>query len=137
MRTKLWVIGTFILIFAWSCGQNKSKVNSSEISDKGSETGRFFADNSFWNQPIPDDAETDPHSEYWMELLANDPSCENFGINLKDYTIPIYEVDSTTPTEIIEEVSDKYITRDPLFMVSRYRFLPTWNPRRAVICTWL
>ncbi|HYW97071.1 MAG TPA: hypothetical protein VE870_15875 [Bacteroidales bacterium] len=108
MRNRLWAFWAFVLFFAWSCGPNRSKVSNSENSDEGLEAGRLFADNSFWNQPIPDDAETDPHSEYWMELLANDPSCENFGINLKDYTIPIYEVDSTTPTEIVVEVSEKY-----------------------------
>jgi hypothetical protein len=39
---------------------------------------RFFADDSFWNQPIPADAEVDPRSARWIQLLETEPSHENF-----------------------------------------------------------
>ena len=58
---------------------------------------RFFSDDSFWNQPIPDNAETDSLSSYYISLLKTDPSKKNFGINLTNYTIPIYEVNKNTP----------------------------------------
>jgi hypothetical protein len=58
---------------------------------------RFFSENSFWNKPIAENAEIDPQSDYYISLLKKDPSHKNFGINLNEYTIPIYEVDSTVP----------------------------------------
>jgi hypothetical protein len=58
---------------------------------------RFFADDSFWNQPIPPDARTDPRSGRWIRLLETEPSNENFLINSEQWTIPIYDVDAGTP----------------------------------------
>jgi len=58
---------------------------------------RFFADDSFWNQPIPSDAQVDPRSGRWIRLLENEPSHENFLINCDQWTIPVYDVDSATP----------------------------------------
>jgi hypothetical protein len=61
------------------------------------EARRFFSDGSFWNQPIPESPEIDPKSDYYISLLARDPSGKNFGINLTRYAIPVFEVDETTP----------------------------------------
>ncbi len=58
---------------------------------------RFFADDSFWNQPIPADAKVDPRSVRWMGLLDTEPSHENFLINCDQWTIPVYDVDASTP----------------------------------------
>jgi hypothetical protein len=58
---------------------------------------RFFADDSFWNQPIPPDARTDPRTARWITLLESEPSHENFLINCEQWTIPVYEVDAATP----------------------------------------
>jgi hypothetical protein len=58
---------------------------------------RFFSDDSFWNQPIPANAEIDPRTRRWVELLATEPSGENFLINCEQWTIPVYEVDRSTP----------------------------------------
>jgi hypothetical protein len=57
---------------------------------------RFFSDSSFWNQAIPDNAEIDPKSGYYISLLEKDPHFASFGINLRRYTIPVYETDSAT-----------------------------------------
>ena len=67
--------------------------------DKAEETiaKRFFSENSFWNQPLPEKVEIDPKSDHYISLLKKDHSNKNFGINLEKYTIPIYEVDSTVP----------------------------------------
>ncbi|RMG64292.1 MAG: hypothetical protein D6722_16980 [Bacteroidetes bacterium] len=67
---------------------------------------RFFASNSFWNQPIGPDPALAPQSGAWIDLLAQDPSCEHIGINVESYTIPIYVVDSLTPTAIIRESAE-------------------------------
>ncbi|HXQ81486.1 MAG TPA: hypothetical protein VN775_09250 [Opitutaceae bacterium] len=58
---------------------------------------RFFSDDSFWNQPIPADAETDARTERWIMLLETEPSKENWLINCVQWTIPLYEVDDSTP----------------------------------------
>lgn len=57
---------------------------------------RFFSDTSFWNQPLPDRAEIDPRNGHFLALLKTEPS-GGFGINLHKWTIPVYEVESTTP----------------------------------------
>jgi hypothetical protein len=82
------------LIILFSC-QNMPKQN--DVAENATDQlhgKRFFSDESFWNQPIADDAEADPKSDYWISLLERDPSGENIGINVKRYTIPIYEVNS-------------------------------------------
>lgn len=58
---------------------------------------RFFADDSFWNQPIPANAEVDPRSERWIRLLETEPTTQGWLVNLETWTIPIYEVDESTP----------------------------------------
>ena len=59
---------------------------------------RFFSDDSFWNQAIENDPEIDPNSDRWITMLKNDPNGYAVGINAFEWTIPVYEVDSTTPT---------------------------------------
>ena len=70
-----------------------------QVSDKEKNpvVKRFFSKESFWNQPIPKDAEIDPKSEQWIKMLEQEPSGENFGIVWKDWTIPVYEVNDSTP----------------------------------------
>ena len=81
----------------------KSSVNQNNaLTQEGSESSakpfeRFFSDSSFWNQPIPVDAETDPRSDSWIKLLETEPTGLNFKLNCDKWTIPVYEVDSTTP----------------------------------------
>lgn len=58
---------------------------------------RFFADDSFWNQPIPADAAIDPRTARWIRLLESEPTGANFLVNSKQWTIPVYEVDRFTP----------------------------------------
>lgn len=58
---------------------------------------RFFSDDSFWNQPIPANAEVDARTEQWIKLLETEPTGLNFIINSQQWTIPVYEVDRTTP----------------------------------------
>ena len=58
---------------------------------------RFFSDDSFWNQRIAANAETDSRTERWIQLLETEPSKENWLINCEQWTIPLYEVDESTP----------------------------------------
>ena len=57
---------------------------------------RFFSDTSFWNQPLPEKPEVDPKNAHFIALLKSEPT-GGFGINLFKWTIPVYEVDETTP----------------------------------------
>jgi hypothetical protein len=58
---------------------------------------RFFSDDSFWNQPIPAEAKVDPRTAQWIKLLETEPTRLNFIMNTEQWTIPVYEVDRTTP----------------------------------------
>lgn len=58
---------------------------------------RFFSDYSFWNRPIPPDAEVDVRTGRWIKLLETEPTGQNFLINSKQWTIPVYEVNAATP----------------------------------------
>ncbi len=63
---------------------------------------RFFADESFWNAPIPGDAETDPRSERCTELLAREPT-GGLHVNIRHYTVPVYEVGPETPLRTVHQ----------------------------------
>jgi hypothetical protein len=58
---------------------------------------RFFSNTSFWNQPLPADARPDPRNDHFVALLASEPTGA-FGINIEEWTIPVYEADESTPT---------------------------------------
>lgn len=95
------------------------------------ETRRFFSEQSFWNQPIAENAEIDPRSDKWIEMLNQEPTNEYFGINLKKFTIPIYEADQNTPLVYVKyhylskEEKEIWITK-----IERERFGhgPDFNP---------
>ncbi len=63
---------------------------------------RFFADDSFWNQPLAIDAEIDPRNDHYLNLLARKPGGP-LHINLHNYTIPVYEVNADTPRRTIHQ----------------------------------
>jgi hypothetical protein len=62
---------------------------------------RFFSDDSYWNQPIGPDASTDPKSDRMIELM--DERQGAVYINCLDYTIPVYEADSSTPLRTVHQ----------------------------------
>ena len=57
----------------------------------------FFANTSFWNQPIGENAQVDSRSSKWIEMLKQEPTKNNFSPSYSQYTVPIYDIDSTTP----------------------------------------
>lgn len=63
---------------------------------------RFFAEDSFWNTPIPADPQADPRSEHFVRLLAREPS-GGLHLNMDHYTIPVYEVDESTPVRRVHQ----------------------------------
>ena len=69
----------------------------------GAHGPRWFAPDSFWNQPLPPDSVADTHSARWCGLLAAahaaDPTRGEAGLhlNLHAWTLPIYYADASTP----------------------------------------
>ncbi len=98
-----------VLLISFACTQQSEQKSTSTDSTQANEKAevlRFFSENSFWNTPIEENPKIDKRSDYWISLLEKDQSCENFGINLKQYTIPIYLVDSTVKHTFIKEISE-------------------------------
>jgi hypothetical protein len=62
------------------------------------EDRRFFSPSSFWNQPIAENPQIDPRNDHFILLLKKECTGPFFKINLKAWTIPIYNVDEATPT---------------------------------------
>jgi hypothetical protein len=100
-----------ILLFTCRCGaQSATTDRSSQATIHPSttrEVRRFFSDDSFWNQPLPQNPEIDARSQQWIALLKRDPM-KNFGINATRYTIPIYEINEKTPLKTVLPNSDFY-----------------------------
>ncbi|MBD3341572.1 MAG: hypothetical protein GF353_20880, partial [Candidatus Lokiarchaeota archaeon] len=82
------VLATFLFTFLLSC---------SNISNQPEFEKRFFSDKSFWNQPIGENPEIDARSDEWIALMKTEPNTPNIGINASQWTIPVYEVDDSTP----------------------------------------
>ncbi|NQT26220.1 hypothetical protein HQ585_12755 [candidate division KSB1 bacterium] len=66
-------------------------------SPRAEEPKRYFSEDSFWNQAIPGNTEIDPRSDHYIELLKSEPGDKRFGMNLFQWTIPVYEVNESTP----------------------------------------
>jgi hypothetical protein len=64
---------------------------------------RIFSVDSFWNQTIGLNPEIDPKSEQFTSLLMQEPNGPGFGINVRRYTIPVWEVDERTPMKRIHQ----------------------------------
>ena len=56
---------------------------------------RPFADSSPWNTPIAARAAVDPSSAQMVLDFASVPGQDKFWINIQDYSVPVYFVDST------------------------------------------
>lgn len=94
---------SYLLIIGLFLSSCQTEVNSPtnerpETSVETVQPKRFFSDNSFWNQPIPADAEIDPRTEHWVKLLESEPTGEHFATMWSSWTIPVYEATINTPT---------------------------------------
>jgi len=105
MRIILLYILCVILVTGGSCTNRKNPSTGNEVEETAIK--RFFSDSSFWNTPLPEDPEIDPRSDHFISLLKAEPTGNNFGINCKQWTVPVYEVDSTTP---VHDVGYVYLT---------------------------
>ncbi len=62
---------------------------------------RLFSDDSYWNRPIEPDAKVAPTSDHLIELM--DERQGPLYVNCRDYTIPVYEVDASTPRRVVHQ----------------------------------
>lgn len=62
----------------------------------GSTVWRPFNDSSPWNTPIAANATVDPNSAQLITDFSTIPDQDAFWINIQDYSVPVYYVDSTT-----------------------------------------
>ena len=91
MRTTQLIFAALAVFVIAGCASPATKEAKQERVE------RFFSDDSFWNTPLPENAEVDPRSEEMIGYLKKDHSGKKFGINTYNFTIPVYEADSTTP----------------------------------------
>lgn len=88
------------MFLMFSCGEVATEKESKVSSDSTTAeqvNKRFFSESSFWNTPIPTDAQSDPKSDHYIKMLETEPTGQNFLINIEKWTIPVYEVHDTTP----------------------------------------
>jgi len=95
MRIPTLFFLTSVLLISTAC-QKVSTEAETGIS-MNHQPKRFFADDSFWNQPIPENAKVHPRSEEWIKLLETEPTSSGFLMNSEQWTIPVYEANSSTP----------------------------------------
>ncbi|MEN8230919.1 MAG: hypothetical protein ABFS38_22375 [Bacteroidota bacterium] len=93
MKKILLGIISSLLLFSM-CSRTENPCNDSN---------RFFNESSFWNQMIGQNPEIDEKSHEWILLLKTEPNTPNIGINVFQWTIPVYEVDENTPKYIIHK----------------------------------
>lgn len=73
---------------------------------------RFFSPDSYWNRPIAPDDEVDPRSDVCMRVLAG-PDGGPLFINLRQWTVPVYEVTPDTPRRTIHQrpLDERHLSR--------------------------
>lgn len=95
---KKLIIITLLFSALISCGKSsKSQTSEKENQVENQINKRFFAESSFWNTPIPENPEIDPNSDKWIAMLETEPTKNGFVINNEKWTIPVYEVNDSTP----------------------------------------
>lgn len=73
-------------------------------------TERFFAPHSFWNQPLRPDAPLHPMSREWIDLISREAG-EGLHINIRKWSIPVYEADESTPMREVRDAISEEIRR--------------------------
>ncbi len=112
MKASGLICFCFILTFICTCKSKNNTETGRQCSSQSTESGkfkRFFNDSSFWNRPVSENPETDPRNQEWIKLLEKEPSKLNFLVNCESWTIPVYEVDSTTP---LQKIGFHYLTNN-------------------------
>ena len=95
-----------LLVLAIGCyGFSSTAQEVSTNKKTPAQQRRFFSNTSFWNQPIPKNPEIDPQNDHFIKLLKREYSGAFFRINLTSWTIPVYDVDETTPRFVVKKYS--------------------------------
>lgn len=84
-------------------------------------TERLFNDDSFWNQPIPENVELSPESDRYIEMLEQIEGMKGFNINVHEWTIPVYYADKDTPRyKLAPKIMDCYLSQGHLMASEKY-----------------
>lgn len=68
---------------------------------------RLFSEDSWWNQPIPDDPVVYEESAHWMNLQQ--AFCgRGLRLNLTEWTIPVYRVNNSVPRVKLEKLFQRF-----------------------------
>ena len=114
-RIKTVGLTVFGMLFLMSNAQVKhNQAQSIQVQQQ-----RFFSESSFWNQPIPVNPEIDPQNDHFIELLKMECTGPFFKINLKSWTIPVYDVNENTPRF---KVKNHFLSKEEQ---------EKWNTKRA------
>ena len=79
MNTKIFAISILASSLWMACqnsGNKKIESNAATANQSKITSFRFFNDSSFWNLPIPENAQTDPRTAGWIKLLETEPETE-------------------------------------------------------------
>ncbi len=106
------ILGLLSLVSCQVPTPKKDALKNIQARESENSFHRFFSDTSYWNQPIPEDAETDTRNESWINMWETEPSGINFKLNCDKWTIPVYEVDSTTS---VYKIGLLYLTPEEKF----------------------
>lgn len=84
-------------------------------------THRFFNDESFWNQPIPENPEISEKNNEYIQLLNEIGGDQGFHINVDAWTIPVYFADKNTPVyKLNPKIMDCYLSQGHLIASEPY-----------------
>lgn len=95
-------IAVLVTIFCWFTSSLFSQDTAAKIK-AAPQQRRLFSATSFWNQPIASNPEIDPQNDHFIQLLQREYSGAFFRINLTSWTIPVYDVDETTPRFVVKK----------------------------------
>lgn len=99
-----------LLVLAWAltaCGSTAPSVDQGERGDKPASLPAFasldlYSQDSPLNQPIPDSAEVDPHSDQYIRRFASVIQEGGFVIELKQFSTTVYTASPRTPRLDVE-----------------------------------
>lgn len=91
--------------------------------------GNYFARNSIWNNPVPDDAVIDPHSSSWVSVLANNSAYSEISMNSTSWSIPVYRAAASVATKSIRITNSNKTIQIPF--ASNYR--PSQDTDAAIV----
>jgi hypothetical protein len=94
------------------------------LAAPAAEAARLYNGTSPFNQPIPDDAKTDPASDAMVQTLVDSFNARGFVVANHEYTVPVYYADADTPRyDVLTAGQPPGAHYDPLFVHNAPRIM--------------